>query len=158
LLPVLQLGELIKREVADDRENIRRNSIGYFTITGIIVILWFVSMPAWGMFMETVLGIAEPHKILSLARLLVVFYVFYAIQNVFDATFYGRGKIEYMLFESVVTNSIYYGIAFVLYATGVWVPTLTGIAWMFGLGNVFDSVVSLGAYVVFLKREKIVYR
>lgn len=158
LLPVLQLGELIKREVADDRENIRRNSIGYFTITGIIVILWFVSMPAWGMFMEMVLGIAEPHKILSLARLLVVFYVFYAIQNVFDATFYGRGKTEYMLFESVVTNSIYYGIAFVLYATGVWVPTLTGIAWMFGLGNVFDSVVSLGAYVVFLKREKIVYR
>ena len=156
LLPVIQLGELIKREVADNRENVRRNSLGYFVITGMIVLVWFVSMPVWEPFMKVVLGIAEPHKILYLTRLLVGFYVFYAVQNVFDATFYGMGKTEYMLFESVVTNSIYYGIAFVLYVTGVWVPTLTGIAWMFGLGNVFDSVVSLGAYVVFLKREKFV--
>jgi hypothetical protein len=74
---------------------------------------------------------------------------------VFDSTFYGLGKTNYMLFESVVTNAIYYGIAFVLYATGVWVPTLTGIALLFGIGNAFDSVVSLGAYVFLLKRERI---
>lgn len=155
LLPVIQLGELIKQEVSGDKENIRRNSLGYFAITGMIVLIWFVSMPAWESFMEVVLGIAEPRKILHLTRLLLGFYVLYAVQNVFDATFYGMGKTEYMLFESVVTNSIYYGIAFVLYVTGVWVPTLEGIAWMFGLGNLFDSVVSFGAYVAFLKREKI---
>jgi hypothetical protein len=37
----------------------------------------------------------------------------------------------------------------------VWVPTLTGIALLFGIGNAFDSMVSLGAYVFLLKREKI---
>ena len=58
-----------------------------------------------------------------------------------------------MLFESVVTNTVYYGVAFVLYATGVWMPTLTGIALLFGFGNVFDSVVSAVAYRHLIKKE-----
>ena len=87
--------------------------------------------------------------------LLIGFYVLYAVQNVFDATFYGLGKTNYMLFESVVTNTIYYGIAFVLYATGIWVPTLTGIALLFGIGNAFDSILSYGAYRNLLKKQKI---
>lgn len=60
-----------------------------------------------------------------------------------------------MLFESVVTNTLYYGTFFVLYLTGVWTPTLLGIALMFGVGNAFDSVVSGVAYRWFLKKEKI---
>ena len=77
------------------------------------------------------------------------------MQNVFDSTFYGLGKTNYMLFESVVTNTVYYGIAFVLYATGLWTPTLTGIALLFGIGNAFDSLVSAGAYAYLLKKQKI---
>jgi Na+-driven multidrug efflux pump len=155
LLPVIQLGELIKQEISTDRENIRRNSLGYFGITAIISVLWLISIPAWKPFMTHVLGFTDVDKLFDLVLLLVGFYVLYAFQNVFDSTFYGLGKTNYMLFESVVTNAIYYGIAFVLYATGVWVPTLTGIALLFGIGNAFDSVVSLGAYVFLLKRERI---
>ena len=155
LLPVLQLAELIKQETAADRENIRKNSLGYFGITAIISALWFASIPAWKPFMTYVLGFDDVDKLFNLVLLLVGFYVLYAVQNVFDATFYGIGKTQYMLFESVVTNSIYYGIAFILYATGVWVPTLTGIALLFGIGNAFDSIVSLVAYAHLLKKEKI---
>ena len=54
-----------------------------------------------------------------------------------------------------MTNTIYYGIAFILYAMGAWIPTLTGIALLFGIGNAFDSFVSLVAYVFLLKKEKI---
>ena len=52
-----------------------------------------------------------------------------------------------MLFESVVTNTVYYGIAFALYAAKLWPPSLMGIALMFGIGNAFESLVSLGAYL-----------
>ena len=155
LLPVLQLGELIKQEVATDKENVRRNSLGYFGITAIISALWFVSIPVWKPFMTHVLGFTDVDKLFGLVMLLVGFYVLYAVQNVFDATFYGLGKTHYMLWESVVTNTVYYGIAFILYATGVWVPTLTGIALLFGIGNAFDSIVSLVAYAVLLKKNKI---
>lgn len=155
LLPVIQLGELIKQEVATDKENIRTNSLGYFTITGIISVLWFASIPMWKPFMSNVLGFTDVDKLFELVIILVGFYVLYAVQNVFDATFYGLGKTNYMLFESVVTNTIYYGIAFILYATNIWIPTLTGIALLFGIGNAFDSLVSLIAYGYLLKKEKL---
>ena len=155
LLPVLQLGELIKQEVAVDRNNIQRNSLGYFGITTIICLFWFVSIPAWKPFMAQILGFADVDKLFSLVILLVGFYVLFAFQNVFDATFYGLGKTNYMLFESVVTNMIYYGIAFALYTTGIWVPTLTGIALLFGVGNAFDSIVSFCAYVFLLRKQRI---
>ena len=155
LLPVLQLGELIKQEVAADKENIRRNSLGYFGITATISALWFISIPLWKPFMTHVLNFTDVDKLFELVMLLVGFYVLYAVQNVFDSTFYGLGKTNYMLFESVVTNTIYYGIAFILYATNVWTPTLTGIALLFGIGNAFDSIVSLVAYAFLLKKEKI---
>lgn len=60
-----------------------------------------------------------------------------------------------MLFESLVTNVVYYGGAFILYVTGAWTPTLIGIALLFGIGNAFDSVVSLGAYIFLLRKKRI---
>ena len=41
--------------------------------------------------------------------------VLYAFQNVFDATFYALGKTGYMLFETVITNTVYYGRVFGVY-------------------------------------------
>ena len=155
LLPVIQLGELIKQEVSTDKENVRKNSLGYFIITAIISASWFVSIPIWKPFMTHILGFTDVDKLFELVMVLVGFYVLYAIQNVFDATFYGLGKTNYMLFESVVTNTIYYGIAFILYLSNLWSPTLIGIALMFGIGNAFDSIVSLIAYTFMLKKEKI---
>lgn len=155
LLPVLQLGELIKQETATNKENIRKNTLGYFGITAIISVLWFVSIPLWKPFMANVLQFDDVDKLFKLVMVLIGFYVLYAFQNVFDSVFYGLGKTNYMLFESVVTNTVYYGIAFILYVTGVWTPSLIGIALLFGFGNAFDSIVSLGAFVYLLKKEKI---
>ena len=104
LLPVIQLGELIKQEVSTDKKNVRKNSLGYFSITAVISALWFVSIPVWKPFMVHVLGFTDVDKLFELVMVLVGFYVLYAIQNVFDATFYGLGKTNYMLFESVVIN------------------------------------------------------
>lgn len=153
LLPVLQLGELIKEETAENWENVRKNTPGYLCITLGICLLWCVSIPLWKPFMAKLLLFEDVDKLFHLVLLLLGFYMLYAFQNVFDATFYGLGKTNYMLFESVVTNTVFYGAAFVLYLTGVWTPTLTGIALLFGLGMAFDSVVSLAAYLHLLKRR-----
>ena len=92
-------------------------------------------------------------KLFELVMVLLWSYVLFAFQNVFDATFYGLGKTHYMLFESIVTNVIYYGVCFILYLTNVFQPSLIGIALMFGIGNAFDSVVSLLAYIYLLKKN-----
>ena len=155
LLPVLQLGELIKRETATDENAIKNNSLGYFVITLVICVLWCITIPLWKPFMANVLNFSDVDKLFELVMVLLGFYMVYAFQNVFDSTFYGLGKTNYILFESVVTNTIYYGGAFILYLCGAWQPTLIGIALLFGIGNAFDAIVSLVAYVFLLKKKKI---
>ncbi|MBR0413054.1 MAG: hypothetical protein IJI47_05770, partial [Eubacterium sp.] len=126
LLPVLQLGELIKQETAKDENAINNNTKGYFAITGVICVLWVLLIPLYKPFMQYVLNFDDVDKLFNLVMILLGFYILFAVQNVFDMTFYGRGKTNYMLFESVVTNSVYYGIFFILYLKGIWIPTLTG--------------------------------
>lgn len=155
LLPITQLGELIKQETATNKNAVKSNSLGYFTITAITILVWCALIPLYKPFMQYVLNYSDVDKLFNLVMVLFGFYVLYAIQNVFDCTFYGLGKTNYMLFESVVTNSIYYGIAFILWITGVWTPNLIGIALLFGIGNAFDTIVSFAAYWFLLKKEHI---
>jgi len=155
LLPILQLGELIKQETSTNKDAVKNNTLGYFAITAITIIIWCILIPVYKPFMQYVLNFSDVNKLFELVMVLFGFYVLFAIQNVFDATFYGLGKTHYMLFESIVTNSVYYGIAFVLYVKGVWQPTLIGIALLFGIGNAFDAIVSLGAYCFLLKKHRI---
>lgn len=158
LLPVIQLGELIKQEVAVDKNNVRKNTLAYFTITLIISLIWIICIPLYKPFMLHVLNYNDVEELYQLVMILLGFYVLYAFQNVFDSTFYGLGKTNYMLFESIVTNVIYYGVCFVLYLTGVFEPTLIGIALMFGIGNAFDSVVSGIAYWHLMKKSDKLFR
>ncbi|MCI5518786.1 MAG: hypothetical protein MR424_02945 [Treponema sp.] len=155
LLPVNQLGELIKQEVGTDEKAVKNNTLGYFAVTIMVCVIWFATIPAWKPFMANVLQFSDVGKLFHLVLVLLGFYVLYALQNVFDSEFYGLGKTNYMLFESVVTNTIYYGVAFILYLADVWTPTLIGIALLFGIGNAFDSIVSGGAYAFLLKKKKI---
>ena len=152
LLPINQLAELIKQETGKNISAIRDNTPGYLFITTVTCLLWIICIPLYKPFMQHVLGYTDVNKLFMLVMILLGFYVLYAYQNICDATFYGRGKTGYMLFESVVTNTLYYGTFFILYLTGFWVPTLTGIALMFGGGNAFDSLVSFLAYRHFRAR------
>ena len=155
LLPINQLGELIKQEVSTDKKAVKNNTIGYLVVTMAICLIWFMTIPAWKGFMTHVLKFEDVDKLYNLVMVLVGFYVLYAIQNVFDCEFYGLGKTNYLLFETLVTNIFYYGTAFVLYLNGFWTPTLMGIALLFGIGNAFDSIVSGGAFAFLLKKKKI---
>ncbi|MBO4251829.1 MAG: multidrug transporter, partial [Clostridia bacterium] len=109
----------------------------------------------WKPFMANILQFNDVDKLFELVMVLLGFYVVFAFQNVSDAIFYGIGKTSYMLFESIVTNAVYYGICFILYVTGMWEPSLIGIALMFGIGNAFDGIVSLCVYIYLLKKRKI---
>ena len=154
LLPINQLGELIKQEVGTNKKAVKDNTLGYFAVTFLVCFIWFITIPFWKTFMSNVLQFSDVDKLYNLVIILLGFYVLYAIQNVFDCEFYGLGKTNYMLFESVITNSIYYGTAFVLYLAGKWEPTLISIALLFGIGIIFDSIVSAGAFAYLLKKEK----
>ncbi len=151
LLPILQLGELIKQETAKNKN--QTNNLGYFSLTTIICMFWFLLIPLYKPFLENVLQCNDADKIFEIIIISLIFYVAFAYQNVCDSVFYGRGKIHYMLYESLCTNTIYYGSWFILYITGCWTPTLIGIALLFGFGNVFDTVVTFVLYRIYIQNK-----
>lgn len=155
LLPVLQLGELVKRDCGESDSAIKDKTLGYFGITTIIVILWAISIPLWKPFLRDVLQLSNYTDVFNIALVSVGFYVLFAYNNVIDSIFYGIGKTKYMLFQSVIINSVFYGTLFVLYITGVYQPTLMLIAIMFAAGIAFDSLLTYGMFIWMLRSKNI---
>lgn len=155
LLPVLTLGELIKKETSEGDEFISKKTVGYFSVTTIIVIFWLVSIPLWKPFLNHVMNIPDYEKVFSLVLIQLIFYIIFAYNNVMDSTFYGVGKTDYMLWQSLIVNIVWYGGAFILFKAGVFEPTLNGIALLFGLGMAFDFIPTILLYLKLFKDRNI---
>ncbi|MGV1717909.1 MATE family Na+-driven efflux transporter [Vibrio furnissii] len=147
LLPVLTLGQLVKQDAAtnDGLTSERVNS--YLWITLGIVAVWMLTAPLWNSFIANVMGIENPESITSLVWLMVAFYVIFSLNNVIDSYFYGIGRTDLMLYQSLIVNTLFYGCAYVLYQIGVFVPTLERIAIMFGLGITADAFITWVLYL-----------
>lgn len=155
LLPVLTLGELIKKETSEGDDQIAKKTMGYIYVTTIIMVLWFATIPLWPWFLNNVMNISDYNKVFTLIFIQVIFYIVFAYNNIMDSTFYGVGKTNYMLYQSLIVNILFYGGAFILYKTGVFVPTLNGIAMLFGLGMLFDFIPTTWLYVKLIRDRQI---
>jgi Na+-driven multidrug efflux pump len=156
LLPILQLGELIKADCGEEKfEAVRSKSLGYFAITLSIVLIWLISIPLWKPFMRDLLQYGAYEDVYNVVLISLGFYVLFAFNNVIDSIFYGLGKTDYMLFQSVFVNSLFYGTLFVLYVIGIYQPTLILIALMFAIGIAVDAILTMLIYIWMLRKNKI---
>ena len=155
LLPILTLGDLIKKEIAEDKQNIQENTLGYFVITSIILLLWFITMPLWPAFLRDVMNLGNYTTVFYLVMIQLFFYIIFAYNNILDSTFYGVGKTHYLFYQSIVVNIFFYGGAFILYRMGIFIPTLTSVALLFGLGIFADFIPTLILYRKLLKDENL---
>ncbi|MDY0209681.1 MAG: MATE family efflux transporter [Bacilli bacterium] len=155
LLPILQLGELVKRDCGEAESTIKEKTLGYFGITAIVVLLWFISIPLWKPFLRDLLQLNNYQDVFYITLISVGFYVLFAFNNVIDSIFYGIGKTKYMLFQSVIINTVFYGFLFILYITKIYQPTLVLIAIMFATGTALDSLLTYGMFAWMLKKKSI---
>ena len=155
LLPVLTFGDLIKKEVAENKSAIETNTLGYFAVTTVFVIIWLITIPLWPWFLREVMNVSTYETVFYLVLIQLFFYITFAYNNIMDSTFYGLGKTHYMLYQSLIVNILFYGVAFVLYIMGIFTPTLTSIALLFGLGIFFDMIPTVYLYVYLLKKENL---
>ncbi|MDY0214021.1 MAG: multidrug transporter [Bacilli bacterium] len=156
LLPGLALADLVKQEISENKDNIRTKTFGYLMLTSIFALVWLLSIPLWKPFLQHVLNVIEYETVFNIVLIQTVFYLTFLFNScIFDSTFYGRGKTNYMLIQSIIIDGVYYGTMFILYLTGVFVPTLLGISLMFGIGMTLDFIPTLIIYVYMLKKENI---
>ncbi|MGL1461488.1 MATE family Na+-driven efflux transporter [Vibrio parahaemolyticus] len=153
LLPVLTLGQLVKQDAATNNGLTTHKVNRYLLVTCGIFLIWFISAPQWEPFIQNVMGVGNAEQVVSLVNLMVGFYVIFALNNVIDSYFYGIGRTDLMLYQSLAVNILFYGTAFVLYQFGWFVPTLDRVAIMFGLGITFDAILTWGLYVMLRKQQ-----
>ena len=158
LLPATALYDVIKKETAADKHNIVTKTLGYMTVSALFSLLWFAGIPFWKPFVRYVLNSDAYETVCHVVLIQSGFYILYIFNCIFDGTIYGRGKTHYMLIESLFTNGLYYGTMFFLWRTGIWTPSLTRIALMFGIGMAVDLIPTLGCYLRLLKEEQIPLR
>lgn len=143
LLPVLSLGTLIRQDVGNHQGHLDGRMKGYFWLIAIIIAVWVLTIPGWNWFISHAMGSGEAGHVVSLTLLLLVFYVIFALNHVLDSYFYGMGRTDLMLYQSLFVSVVYYGAAFLAYLSGSFVPDLRGIALLFGGGIFIDSAVTL---------------
>ena len=156
LLPVLALGELIKRNTAEDSHSIKHTMPAYIILTTGICVLWLATMPVWNMFVQKVMNVASYQSVVSVAIISIVFYIIFAYNNIVDSIFYGLGRTDLMLYQSLLVNTVFYGGMYIAYKTGFFVPTLERIAIMFGVGMAVDSIITFVMFWVLNKRNRLV--
>ncbi|MBP7262831.1 MAG: multidrug transporter [Spirochaetia bacterium] len=156
LLPVLALGELIKRNTAESADSIDRQLPSYWFITGAVCLLWLITMPLWNLFVGNVMNVSDYSSVVGLAVISVAFYIIFAFNNMVDSIFYGLGRTDLMLYQSLIVNTIFYGSMFISYKVGVFVPSINGIAIMFGTGMAIDSLITFIMFVVLRRKNRLV--
>lgn len=158
LLPVLALGELIKSEVGKSKESYRTKIKVYMKTTLIIILIWLVTIPIWKFFIKDILNVGSYQVVYNIALISLPFYITFAINNVVDSIFYGLGRTDLMLWQSLIVNSIYYGGLFILYKNNMFNPNIYGIAIMFGAGILIDSIITLIMYWHLNKRDRLILK
>jgi Na+-driven multidrug efflux pump len=155
LLPSLALADLMKKEVAENKDNIKFNTLGYFVLSTMFTILWLISIPLWKPFLQNIMNVSEFETVYFITIIQTVFYIVFIFNNICDSAFYGMGRTDYMLIQSLIVNIFYYGCAYILYINGIFIPSLLSISLLFGFGMVMDLIPTLILYFIMLKKLNI---
>jgi len=155
LVPVLALADSAKALVANASNDLRQVRLLWqasMFIVALFMVVWIAAVPGFEGFARFLNDDAELVSYAVTAfGIVFVPYVMFSFNTVMDAFFYGLGRTEYLAYQAIITNGTVYVVAFLLCATGVWVPTFEGVMVLFSIGIVVDSILT----VVFL--VKILY-
>ena len=154
LLPILTLGQVVKRDTATNNGLSEERINSYLMITLGVVALWLLTIPFWEIFIHDVMGVSNASEVTHLVMVMIGFYAVFAFNNVIDSYFYGIGRTDLMLYQSLIVNTLFYGAAFISYQQGLFMPSLNKIAIMFGLGITLDAAITWFLYRMVRKQMK----
>lgn len=160
LLPVLALNETIKVFLSSQLPLLDTNDIFLLTkkfmgAVTVFVLIWILCIPGYPFFMKYVLNIENPELVMAIVLKFMFFYIVLAYNMALDSVFYAVGKIDLLLRQSVYINGIYYGAAFVCIKTGFVCITLDSIVCIFGMGIIFDALISCYMFYGLVRKKKL---
>lgn len=147
LLPVFAIAQLVKQDAAIHQGLSRAKISAYLILMTGIIFAWLCSMPWWNGFIYHVMGVEHAQKITQLAMGMIGCYMLFAWNSVLDQYFYGIGRIDLILYQTIIINTLFYGSAYILYSMQFFTVTLANILLIFGLSLVLDSILTFMQYI-----------
>lgn len=99
------------------------------------------------------MNVSNYKEVYHLIIISLAFYILFAYNNIADNYFYGIGRTDYLLMQSVIVNVLEYGTLYVLFLIHIYIPTLNRIAIMFAFGIGLDSFITFIIFYKHLKKE-----
>jgi len=147
LFPITQLGEVIKRDAS-----LKKLRLGYyFWITSAVIFLWFLCMPFYGYFFKHVIHVKDIAVIMKIISISLPFYAVFAYGNIFSSIFYGLGKPQFILYQTLAVNLSLYLPVFLLYKAGIYTPSLINITLLFSVSMLLGALFNM--WIFYAKRK-----
>ena len=143
IVPVAALGDMLKREFYNGYKRIWN----YLALTGVVLVVWLVSVPLWNVLFTDVIGMEDPSAVLDILYKSVPFYVAYALSVIIQSVLISVGKTNLIFYECLFVNFVYYGIVYGLFLAGVFTASMDFIILMFGVGLVVCLVLDTLLYM-----------
>ena len=80
----------------------------------------------------------------------------FSYNTIVDSIFYGLGRTDLMLHQSLIVNLLFYGSIFVLFKMGIFIPTLDRIVIMFGISMTLDAIITFTMYIYLSKKDRLI--
>jgi len=154
IVPVAALGDMLKKEYY----NGYRKIWNYLTLTVLFLIVWLLSVPLWEPLFTEVIDMDDPSAVLDILYKSVPFYVAYAFSVILQSVLISVGKTNYIFYECLFVNFVYYGIVYGLFLAGVFTASMDFIILMFGIGLVVCLIIDVLLYIYSKKSIPIEYR
>ena len=154
LLPALALGDLVKQEVAQGgrwAENVKAGFPAYMLLCVIFSLFWLGSIPFWPFFLARIMNVQALSTVYFLVIAQTPVYLTFIFNNTLDSIFYGSGRTDYMLYQSLLVNIAVNGLAFLLYLNGLFTPTLISLTILFSCGMLADFIITLFMFCRFIR-------
>ena len=144
LLPILALGQLVRRDAANSQGRIAERYRTYGFVLLVCLAGWLALWPTLDWFIVHVLGVADPAPLRELLSWLLPFYAVFSVTFLLQNYLYGMGRTDLIFHQSIGVNVFYYGSAMWLVASGYVSAELPDIVHIFGIGMCLSLFITLG--------------
>ena len=151
LIPIFAFSKYINRTSAFTKGTIWEKAAAPFIITTVIIAIWFALIPSYEPFFRYVLNYDNVALIYKLVLISLGFYILFSYNEIIDKIFYGSGKSQYLLIQSLITNVIVYVPYYYLSSS----MDIYDIAIMFGTGISVDSFITFLMFIYVINKDKI---
>lgn len=151
LVPVLSQSSLIRQTLSKNQNAPLKH---YFINTIYLSMFMVLMLPVAFLLFRYVYSFENYMDYFLTLLKLFPCYIIFCFDNIIESYFISNGKLKHILIQTILTNIVVYGTAYILYLFNVWSVSLDAIIILFNLGVVVSSTYTIIAFVV-EKRKKV---